>query len=90
MKKKLILCMILAFSFVLTGCTAEYNVEIYNDTIKEKYSFIEKNDSLLNSIYEENLLAVYILCLDKPLLFDLNQKLQLIDFLHYLYLYLLK
>ena len=42
MKKKLILLIVL---FLLTGCSATYDIEIYNDTVKEKLEFIDTNPS---------------------------------------------
>ena len=54
MKNKLILLIVLIFLFALTGCTAEYNIEIYNETVKEEFSFVEENTSLINSIYEDS------------------------------------
>ena len=43
MKKILILAI---FVLTLTGCSATYEVEIYNDKVKEKLQYIETNSSL--------------------------------------------
>lgn len=46
MKKKLLLLILL---FLVTGCSATYDVEIYNNTVKEDMEFIEDNSSKWDS-----------------------------------------
>ena len=46
MKKKLLLLILL---FLVTGCSATYDVEIYNDIVKEDMEFIESNSSKWDS-----------------------------------------
>ena len=43
------------FLLLLTGCTATYNIEIYNDKVKEDMSFVEKDSNKWNSVVEYEL-----------------------------------
>jgi len=49
---KIKLLLLITFIFIFTGCTATYEVEIYNDEVRENFSFIETNTSLLDNNYD--------------------------------------
>lgn len=47
MKKKILLLVLLVF---MTGCSAEYNIEIYNNEVREDMEFVSTNSSIWDSI----------------------------------------
>ena len=55
MKKIKFIILILCI-FILSGCTVDYNMEIYNDTIKENITIGETNIEVLNNSEQRNIL----------------------------------
>ena len=50
--KKIVL--LIVFILFLTGCSATYNIEIYNDKVKENMNYVITDFNYLNKQYDDN------------------------------------